>query len=311
MRTIRKWTFEHTWIWAFLGIFILWTAISVIAGGYSFKTLFLNITLATFTFLLGISETLVIASGDGAIDLSVPYTLTLSAYIAAAWFRDGNTWKGILLILGLCLLVGLVNGLMNVYLHVHAMIGTLAVGYILFTAILIYSQYSTKAPNIRISEFVQKQLGGFSILTFFCILFALCMALLIYRTKFGKRLHATGGGHRTAKLAGVNVSRILIVVFTASSLIAGVTGVLLGAYVGGSYQSMGDTYQMPAIAAAMVGGTLVSGGKSSVLGTFFGAIMLTLLGTFLTLTGLSAGWQNVIEGVIMILLLLAAKPMKE
>jgi len=302
---------NNTWIWAAIGSVALWIAITLISGGLSTKTLFLNITLASFTFLLGIAEMLIITSGDGAIDLSVPYTLTLSAYIASALFRDGNTFVGVLIIIGLCVFVGLINGLINMYLHVHAMIGTLAVGYILFSVVLEYPQYSTKAPTAAFRSAVQLQAGGFSILTAFCILFAIMIGLMMYKTKFGKRIHAAGQGHHIAYLAGINVKRVIIPLFIASSLIAGLTGILLSAYVGGSYQSMGDSYLMPSIASALVGGTVVSGGKSSVTGVFCGAIMLMLLSSFLTLTGLSAGIQYIIEGGLIILVLLAAKSNKE
>ena len=309
MRAAKKWVIQNTWIWACFGTLALWTAISII-GGFSFRTLFLNATLASFAFLLGIAEMLIITSGDGAIDLSVAYTLTLSAYISAAWFRDGNTAYGIMIILAVCVIIGAVNAFVNVYLHVHAMIATLAVGYILYTVVLLYAQQSTQAPSVEISRFVQTQYGGFSILTLFCIVFAAITAVIMYRTRFGKELHAMGQGRRVGHLAGIRTTKMLFVCFIVSSLIAGLTGILLSAYVGGSYQTLGDTYQMPAIAAAMIGGTLVSGGKSSVWGTFFGAIMLTLLSTFLTLSGLSAGWQSIIEGIIIIVLLVAAKPAK-
>lgn len=76
----------------------------------------------------------------------------------------------------------------------------------------------------------------------------------------------------------------------------------------GSFQTLGDSYQMPGIAAALVGGTLVSGGKSSVLGTFGGAILLTLLSSMINIMGVAAGWQNLIEGVVIILILVAADP---
>jgi ribose transport system permease protein len=134
------------------------------------------------------------------------------------------------------------------------------------------------------------------------------MYVFTHKTPFGKRLHAVGQGHHIAELAGINVPLTLIFVFIFSSVIAGVTGILLGAYVNGSFQTMGDAYQMPAIAAALVGGTLVAGGKSSVLGTFGGAILLTLLGTLITMTGLSAGWQKLIQGTVIILILMAANP---
>lgn len=312
MNKIRKWTSKKTWIWSFAGSLLLFIAISLISdGGFSLKTLFMNITLATFAFLLGISEMLVITSGDGAIDLSIPYTVTLCAYISAAWLRGSKTIAGILIILGICLLVGLVNGIVNVYLHVHAMIGTLAVGYILFTVVLVYSKNATVQPSPVLSRFAQVQIGGFSVLTVLCLLFAAVMGIVMYKTRFGKKLHAVGQGHHIAYLAGIHVPKIIIPVFIFSSLIAGVTGILLGAYVNGSFQTMGDAYQMPAIAAALVGGTLVSGGKSSVLGTFGGAVMLTLLGTLITITGLSAGWQDIIEGAVIILILIAAEPGKK
>lgn len=307
MSIIRKWISGKTWIWSYAGSLILFIAISILSdGGFTFKTLFLNMTLATFAFLLGISEMMVITSGDGAIDLSIVYTVTLCAYLSATWLRGGKTFLGILIILGICVLVGLVNGVINVYLHVHAMIGTLAIGYILFTVILVYSTNATVQPSPALSHFAKLQLGGFSILTVLCIIFAVIMHVIMYKTRFGKRIHAVGQGHHIAGLAGINVPGILIPVFILSSVIAGVTGILLGAYVNGSFQSMGDAYQMPAIAAALVGGTLVSGGRSSVLGAFGGAIMLTLLGTLITITGLSAGWQDLIEGLAIILILIAA-----
>lgn len=302
---MKRFVNKNTWVWAALGTLVIWTIISILSGGFSLKTLFLNVTLATFAFFLGLSEVFVITCGEGAIDLSVAYTFTLTAYISAKLFRPGTTLKGILIIFVVCILIGLVNSFVNVVLKVHAMIGTMAVGYILFTVVLLYAQTSTMAPDNRWAKFIQSQVGGFSILTVFCIIMILLMVILLYHTKFGKQLHAVGQGHLIAKYAGINVNKILTVGFIASSLIAGLGGVLCCAYVNGSYQTLGDTYQMSAISSAMIGGTLVSGGKSSVVGTYLGAVMLTLLGTLLNLTGLARGWQYVIEGAIIIALLLS------
>ncbi|GHS94934.1 ABC transporter permease [Synergistales bacterium] len=298
---------KQSWIWPYIGSLLIYVVISFLSeGGFNLKTLFLNMTLATFAFLLGVSEMLVITSGDGAIDMSVPYTVTLCAYISAAWLREGSVLAGILLIIAICVAVGLLNGVINVYFQVPAMIGTLAVGYILYTVVLEYSSNATVQPAPALTRFARIQVGGFSMLTVICIVFAVFMYFVMYRTKFGKELHATGQGHHIAYLAGINVRAILIPVFIASSLIAGATGILLGAYMNGSFQSMGDAYQMPAIAAALVGGTLVSGGKSSVIGTFGGVVMLTLLGTLITITRLSAGWRDIIQGAVIVLILAAA-----
>ena len=304
---IKSFASKQPWIWSAIGIVLLWAIISVISGKISTDTLFMNVTLASFTFLLGIAEMMVITSGDGALDLSLPYTMTICAYIAAATFRDGNTWKGILILLAVCVGIGLLNGLINVYLHVHAMIGTLAVGYIIFTVILEYSKVSTKAPTKEIQNFVHTRILGISVLTILCLLFAVIMFIVMYKTKLGKSIHAVGQGHLIAYLAGINVNRLLILIFVCSSLIAGLTGVLVSAYVGGSYQTLGDSYLIPSIAATMVGGTLISGGKSCVPGVFTGAVMFVLLNTLLNLSGFSAGLQRIVEGVVIILILFSAK----
>lgn len=305
MDAAKKFIHKNSWVWAAAGTLLIWCVISVMSGGFSLKTMFLNATLATFAFLLGISELFIITSGEGAIDLSVAYTFTLSAYISAKLFRSGTVLMGILLIIAVCILIGLVNSFVNVCLHVHAMIGTLAVGYILFTIVLIYAQSSTMAPDKLWAKFCQSQIGGFSVPTALCLIVIAFMVVVLYHTKFGKQLHAVGQGHLAGKFAGVPVNRILVISFVSSSLIAGLGGVICCAYVNGSYQTLGDTYQMSAISAAMIGGTLVSGGKSSVVGTYLGAVMLTLLGTLLNLTGLAKGWQYVIEGLIIIMLLVS------
>ena len=311
MIAAKRFINKNSWVWAAVGTLVIWTVISVMSGGFSFKTLFLNATLATFAFLLGISELFIITSGEGAIDLSVAYTFTLAAYISAKMFRSGTTLAGIAMIIAVCILIGLVNSFVNVCLHVHAMIGTLAVGYILYTVVLIYAQSSTMAPDKLWAKFCQSQIGGFSVPTALCLIVIAFMVVILYHTKFGKHLHAVGQGHLAAKFAGIPVKRILVISFVSSSLIAGLGGVICCAYVNGSYQTLGSTYQMSAISAAMIGGTLVSGGKSSVVGTYFGAIMLTLLGTLLNLTDLAKGWQYVIEGLIIILLLISGTTNKQ
>lgn len=306
MGKVSKFVAKNTWLWPFAGCVLLCAAIAFISGGFSSQTIFLNVTLASFSFLLGLCEMLIITSGDGAIDLCAPYIVTLCAYISANWLRGTKAIAGIFVIIGVCVLIGIVNGLINIYLKVHAMIGTLAVGYILYSIILVYSKSTNVKPSKVLMRFAQTNWGGFSLITLLCIVFLVLMAIVMYRSKFGKRLHATGQGHHIAQLAGINVRKMLMLVFIFSALIAGVTGVLLGAYVNGSFQTLGDSYQMPAIAAALVGGTLVSGGKSSVLGTFAGAVLLTLLSSMINIMGVSAGWQKLVEGIVIILILVAA-----
>ena len=160
--SVKNFAARNSWIWSFVGSVILCVLIGVIGGQFSLQTIFLNVTLATFTFFLGICEMLVITSGDGAIDMCIPYIATLSAYISANWLVKGKWVFGIILLLAVCVVIGLANWLINVYLHVHAMIGTLAVGYIIYSIVLVYSKSATVKPSKALMLFAQKNWNGFS-----------------------------------------------------------------------------------------------------------------------------------------------------
>jgi ribose transport system permease protein len=129
---VKNWIGKNTWACAALGALLLWMLISIIAGSISFKTLLLNATLASFLILLSLGQMIVITSGDGAIDLSLPYVVTLAAFLSSKFMAGGgiNILTGLIVTLVVCSFIGLVNGLINVYLKVPAMITTLATGYI-------------------------------------------------------------------------------------------------------------------------------------------------------------------------------------
>lgn len=304
----REWVGRNVWFWSIAGSIILWLVICMFSGKIAFETLLFNITLASFLVFIGFGQMTVITSGDGAIDLSIPYVLTLSAYISSTIMQGDNSriLYGVAVTVVVALAIGLINGLVVVFLKVPSIITTLATGYITFSIILTYSRHSTGVPNPALEKFTKFQYHGISSLALLCIVLSLIMAIILYRTKFGKQVHAIGQGRTVAELSGINVKRTIILVFMFSALLAGFTGILLGAYIGGAYMDMGNSYMMTSIAAVLVGGTLVSGGKSSVIGMVGGAIMLTLVVTLLRLTKLSAGYQDLIEGAILILILVAS-----
>jgi ribose transport system permease protein len=309
---IKTWVGHHSWIWSIAVSIFIWILISCISGRLAFDTLLLNATLASFLVLIGFGQMTVITSGDGAIDLSMPYVVTLCGYVSSSLMGGDN----IHLLLGICLtlllsvVIGLVNGLIIVKLRVPAIITTLATGYIIFSGILMYAAHSTGLPNPVVASFTRFNFHGFSSLTLFSLALAGIMAVILYRAKIGKQLHAVGQSRRAAELAGIRSSKIIVYSFIFSAFMGGVTGILLGAFIGGAFMEMGNAYLMTSIAAVLVGGTLASGGKSSVIGVLGGSLLLTLVVTFLTLTKLSAGYQNLIEGAILILILVASDTKK-
>ena len=109
-----------------------------------------------------------------------------------------------------------------------------------------------------------------------------------------------------AGYAGINVKRVVILAFVLGGALCGLSGTLCGAFNGGAFQDMGTTYFLPSIAAAFVGGTAASGGKSNVAGVCLGALMMYLLTTFLNAASLSVGMQRLIQGAVLVLILVAS-----
>jgi ribose transport system permease protein len=301
------WLQDNKWIWSMAGSLFIWLAICFITGTLAVGTLFSNLTLACFLAIAALGQTIVITSGDGAIDLSVPNTLTLSAFVTAyVTGNDGSILLGILAALTTGLVIGLCNGLITTKLRVPPIITTLAVNYIVFSIALSFKKTPMGDANEALRGFVRSfVVGGVSSLLIPTLILALAAAFLLYRTKYGKRLHAIGQGSPQSLLAGVKVDQVRIIAFVLGGLCSSITGLLLCAYSGGAFLDMATNYGLPPIAAAVIGGTLISGGKSSVLGSVFGAVLLTLLTALLILTQFSIGYRYIIQGMVFIAILLA------
>ena len=306
---MKKWIGQNAWVWSILGSFVLWIVISMMTNGFSLKMLMTNATLASFLMLLTLGQMTVITSGNGAIDLSIQYTTALSAYLSSSLVSRLGLFAGLGLTLLICVLVGVANGVVNMYLRVPAMITTLAVGYIVYSSVLKISSMTTGMPAEQIAFFTQRfKFGSFSPLILVSLAFAGLTGLLLYKTRFGKQLHAVGQNRNAANLAGIHVVKVVMGAFIISSVLAGIAGTLLGGYFGGASQDMGLSYLMSSVAAAVIGGTVASGGKSSVAGAVLGSLFLTLITAFLNLTRLPMSFQNIIQGSLLMLILIASMP---
>jgi ribose transport system permease protein len=300
---------RNTWIWSVVGSLVLWIVISLMTHRFSLQMLAVSATLASFLVLLSLGQMVVITSGDGAIDLSSQYTVALAAYISSMLSAEYGIAFGLIVSLALCVCVGVVIGVINLRLRVPPMITTLAVGFVVYSVVLIVSRMTTGMPAAGVAYFAQKlRILGLSPLIFVAVAVAAVMGMLMYRTKFGKRLHAVGQNRTAAALAGINVTRVVIAAFVFSSLLAGVAGTLMGGYFGGASQDMGVSYLMTSVAATVIGGTSASGGKSSVAGAVAGALLLAFLVAFLNLTMLPASFQKIIQGGLLMIILIASVP---
>lgn len=306
---IKKWINKNIWIWSLIGSVVLWIIISFMTGSFSMNMLLTNATLASFLIILSLGQMTVITSGSGAIDLSIQYTIALAAYVSSILMVSFGVILGLIATLLICAVVGVINSLVNLYLKVPAMITTLAVGYIVYSGVLIISGMTTGMPVKEVAFFVQQfRIFGISPLIFIAAIVATGMYFVLYKTKYGKRLHAVGQNRKAAELAGVNIVKIVMTSFVISSVLAGFTGALLGGYFGGAFQDMGVSFLLASVAAPVIGGTSISGGKASVAGTISGAMLLTLIVTLLNLSRLHASYQNLIQGALLMVILIASVP---
>ncbi|WP_421759037.1 ABC transporter permease [Devosia sp.] len=245
----------------------------------------------------------------GQIDLSVPWTVTLGAMMASAAVSWGPMGELFAIPFGvLCgVLVGLVNGIGVAYLRIPSMIITLAVNAVAQGLMVAYT--GGFAPQDAASGAMkwiaaQSTLGVPHAVLVWAIVGALAVFLLS-RTTFGRSVYGIGNKEVAAYLSGVPTQRVVMIAFALCGGLAAFGGVLLAGYAGKAAQSMGDAYLLPAIAAVVLGGTSILGGRGSYLGTVAGVILITLLQSILSVMQIAEfGRQIIYGGVIIVMLLL-------
>jgi ribose transport system permease protein len=263
------------------------------------------ITLASFLIVVAFGQGLVIMAGG--LDLSVPSLITLGGVLATTWVGADNTGALYLLplILLLCAAIGGLSGLGVTLLEIPPFIMTMATGIIVASGALGYTSGTPRgaSPPMFIT-LMKAQWAGLPVIAIFVVLFSVAAALLQSRTSFGRKLYAIGANPRAAFIAGVPVTRLIVLTYMASGATAGFVGLMLAGYSDGATLRMGDSYLLPSVAAVVIGGSSILGGSGSFAATVGGAVLLTTLGTVIAALGLDQGWRTVIEGAIILIALL-------
>jgi len=287
----------------------------VLAIGSIFSRNFLSIgyllqqlQVASFLGVIAAGAMVVILAGH--IDLSIPWTLTVGAMTATAVaantpFGDAG---GIVAAVLVGTIVGLVNGVGAAILRVPSMIFTLGVNAVLDGLVVLYT--GGFAPRNAATRFMNRIAVGRSILdipnaVFVWIGISLIVAFMLRRTPLGRYIYAIGNSEGSVYLSGVNTRLVLIGAFIISGIGNCLGGVLLAGYAGQAYQSMGDPYLLPAIAAVVLGGTDVLGGRGTYLGTVAGVLLITLLGSMLSVMQIAEAGRQIAYGAAIVVMLLA------
>jgi ribose transport system permease protein len=236
------------------------------------------------------------------IDLSVPWTLTAAAMMATT---VGGGWA-IPVGLAVGLIVGVFNGLGVAYLRVPSMIFTLGVNAVMRG--LMVAHTGGFAPQTAATDLMRSLAAdhwfGVPAALYVWLAVSLAIALMLNRTLLGRYIYAIGNKEAAAYLAGVNTRAVTVICFAISGLMAGLAGVLLAGYSQKAYQGMGDAYLLPAIAAVVIGGANILGGRGRYLGTLVGVILIVLLNSVLSIMEMPEAGRQVIYGGVIILMLL-------
>lgn len=301
-----------TWLFAAVASFLLWLAMGFITGNFSLESILANGVSAAILAIPALGQMIVITTGRGAIDLSIPGVITFAAFLATGIADGTNLYLplAVLAVFAATAVIGLVNAFLVLALKIPAIIATIATGYMITTLSLLYNQGFTSfniAPAL--TALIRNRLFGVPYSLFFMALLTAVTAFVLKRTRYGLTLSAVGQNLEAAYLSGVRTNRVQILAYVWCSMLGGLAGILISARVGGAFLGMGDSYMLETVGAVVIGGTLIFGGKATAVGTFVGALFLVLVGTAMNIAGLPIGAQNIIKGLIIVaVLLLAEKP---
>lgn len=255
---------------------------------------------ASVVAIVALGQALVII-GRG-IDLSVGSVIGLSAVVAAVVTQTtGLQVFGIGAALGTGVLAGLVNGLLYTRLHINPFIATLGTLSIARGIGLLITGGIPVSFTGWASWFGAGKVGQVPVSLLVMIGLAVCFYVFTTRMRWGRDVFATGDNPTAARLAGIDVDRTRLMVFVICGLLAGLGGLILAGTLGSASPNLGRGYELDVIAAVILGGTALSGGRGSISGVVLGALLMALLGNAFVLLGISSHWQVVTKGLVIIL----------
>jgi erythritol transport system permease protein len=269
--------------------------------------------------LLALGLTFVILTGG--IDLSVGSIVGMTAMIAGGLINQGinlpqlgiiiypHTWMIIVLSLALGTLMGAISGYIITRFNVAPFIATLGMLYVARgIAGLLNNGYTFPnligRPEYGNTGFELLGAGDFLGINYsiwLMIIFTFVAHVIATRLPFGRHVYAIGGNERSAELSGVRVARTKIIVYSISGCCAALVGLIVASQLVAAHPMTGTSYELTAIAAVVLGGTSLSGGRGSMGGTLIGAFVIGVLSDGLVMMGVSSFWQQVIKGIVIVL----------
>jgi erythritol transport system permease protein len=302
----------------FIALFAVLVFFSLAAPNFlSTANLILMSKHVALNALLAIGMTFVIITGG--IDLSVGSIVGLCGMVAGGLILNGidlgvgytvffNLPEIILITFAVGVGVGIINGLLITKLNVAPFIATLGTLYVMRGLALLSSDGATFANLVGREDYGTTDFAilgagsflGLPLTIWILIAVALAAAYIAGKTPLGRHIFAVGGNERAAGLSGIRVNRVKMFVYMFSGFCAALVGLIISSQLMASHPATGETFELNAIAAAVLGGTSMSGGRGTIGGTIIGAFVIGILSDGLVMMGVSSFWQTVIKGVVII-----------
>ncbi|PID57785.1 ABC transporter [candidate division KSB3 bacterium] len=260
---------------------------------------------ASFLGIVSIGQTLAVLTAG--IDLSSGPLITLGN-VFVCMFINGvnlNTLWALPVIIFLGVLFGAVNGVGVTYFKISPLVMTLAIGSLVTGMTLIFSQGAPTglaSPLLRFLAIGNVSFGLPVIVMIWMFLSGLCILFLDYTT-FGRRIYYTGANERAAFLSGTHVHVVKITVYAISGACSALSGALMAGYTQTAFLGIGNEYTMWSITAVVIGGTSLTGGKGSYIGSIAGSIILILLESLLTVMNIPEAGRTISNGIIILVMI--------
>ncbi len=304
--SIVRTVFRNPPLLTFLLVALVWIVASLTLRGFgAYGHLRYLLELAAVIGIAAAGQTLVILMGG--IDLSVGAVITVTAIlvplISPAWDPTGLAGVGLALLIAVG--IGLLNGAGATYLRVPPIIMTLAMATFLQGLLVIVAGGSAvTVQNPAVILLGQARPLGVPAGVLLWIVVSAVVLLLIHRMPIGARFLALGANPLAARLSGVSITRNTLVLYALSGFFAGLAGILLLGMNRQGYVGIGDPYLLTSIAAVVLGGTSILGGRGTYAGTIPGAILLVTTTALITVVNASPGWRSIMFGTLILALLL-------
>lgn len=301
----KKRGFDKNWIQTYMLIFIvigLGIVLSIISSNFLTTTNLLNVVRQiAINGILAIGMTIVCLTGG--IDLSVGSIVAFSGIITAGFLRDKGLPLIVVILLAILVgaLLGLYNGYFVAYWNAAPFVVTLSMMTIARGMTYVYSD-GRPISNLPTSFLAigKGSIAGIPVPTLILLLVFVLASVMLTKLKFGRYIYAVGGNEDAAMVSGINVKRIKMMVYVLSGVACGIASVILTARVSAGLPTAGNGYELDAIAATVIGGTSLSGGRGRLWGTIVGAILLGIVNNGLDLLNVSSFYQQIVKGLIIL-----------